>query len=119
MSIRTQTLFQEKQARFNGQGSEDFREVFLYALNATLLDLSLRIVGMSYTAADDIQTDLDLDAEYRNAISAGLDLYIQRHGQWAIDTKDDLDLAYIRERGILKAQVEVDEEVRWGWGGEE
>lgn len=119
MSIRTQTLFSEKESRFNGQGSEDFREVFLEALNATLLDLSLRVVGMSYTAIEDLEDDIDEDAEYRNAISAGLDWYIQKHGQWAIDSKLDLDLAYRRERSALQAQAAIDAEVRWGWGGEE
>ena len=119
MSIRTQTLFQEKQARFNGQGSDDFREVFLWALHSTLIDMSHRIVGMTYASADDIQTDLDLDPEYRNAVSAGLDWYIQKHGQWAIDSKEDLQLAYIRERATLAAQAAIDADVRWGFGGEE
>jgi hypothetical protein len=117
--IRTQTLFREKQARFNGRGSEDFQEVFLEALNATLIDLSHRLVGMSYTAIEDLEDNIDEDAEYRNAISAGLDWYIQKHGQWAIDSKEDLDLAYRRERSTLQAQVAIDAEVRWGWGGEE
>lgn len=76
-TINTQQLFESKAMRFGtATTSTTFQRAFIEALFKTLIEFT-NFTGLAVESVQDVQTDIALDTKYYNAISTGLDFFLQ------------------------------------------
>lgn len=76
-NINTQQLYEAKALRFGtSTESRQFQLAFMESLHRTLIALA-NFTGMDVTLVASLETDVALDNKYYNAVSTGLDFYLQ------------------------------------------
>jgi len=101
-TINTQQLFEAKAVRFGTSAeSTSFQQAFLESLYRTLTEIQ-NFTGMAVTLVADVQTDVALDSKYYNAVSAGLDFYLQDTNLFTANPVEDAWQRFQRE--CAKAQ---------------
>ena len=81
--INTQEMFDAKVSAFGSTANSDnWNTAFWLALKATLAVIRVK-VGETVTTPTSLEDDVDLDEDYYTpVVSAGLDFYIDGHGDW-------------------------------------
>lgn len=101
-TINTQRLFEAKAVRFGTSvESLSFQQAFMESLYRTLTEIQ-NFTGMDVTLVEDLQTDVALDSQYYNAVSTGLDFYLQDTNLFTANPVEDAWQRFQRE--CAKAQ---------------
>jgi hypothetical protein len=101
-TINTQRLYEAKAVRFGtAVTSLTFQAAFLESLYRTLTELA-NSTGMTVALVEDVATDVALDSKYYNAVSTGLDFYLQDTNLFTANPVEDAWQRFQRE--CAKAQ---------------
>jgi hypothetical protein len=96
MSINTQRLLDAKAIKFGvSAAAETYQSVFLEAVYKTCADLQ-NLTGMTVEAPADTATDIDIDAKYYPAVSAGIDFYLQDSNMFTANPVPDAEDRFLR-----------------------
>jgi hypothetical protein len=96
-TINTQQLFEAKAVRFGTSAeSTSFQQAFMESLYRTLTEIQ-NFTGMAVTLVTDVQTDVALDTKYYNAVSSGLDFYLQDTNLFTANPVEDAWQRFQRE----------------------
>ena len=95
MSIRTQTLFDSKRAKFGADAATTkFLNVFMDALRSVKGDVEIQC-RLDFDVPDNLREDIDLDEKYYPMISLGIDFHICTHGEWLLDDSTVVERRYL------------------------
>lgn len=116
MSINTQRLLDSKAIRFSTSvNSDTFQKVFLEALYRTVSSIN-SFASMTVALPNSIEEDVALDEKYYNAVSCGLDFYMQDTNLFSANPQIDAEARFMR--ALREAQrmyyLGVDLHVRFG-----
>jgi ribulose 1,5-bisphosphate carboxylase large subunit-like protein len=102
MSINTQRLLDAKAMRFGtSAASTAFQEAFIEGLQRTLTDIQ-NFTGMTVTQVTSVSEDIDLDNAYYNAVSSGLDFYLQDTNLFTANPVADAENRFIRAMQVAQ-----------------
>lgn len=94
MSIRTQSLFDSKRAKFGAEAATTkFTNVFFDALRSVKGDMEIKCL-LDFDVPGNLRTNIELDEKYWSVVSLGLDYHICTHGEWLLDDPTTVDRRY-------------------------
>lgn len=118
MSINTQRLLDAKAVKFGvSASSETYQSVFLESVYKACADLQ-NFTGMTVEAPADTATDIDIDAKYYPAVSAGIDFYLQDSNMFTANPIPEAEARFERQMKIAQrlylSGSDVDLQARFG-----
>jgi len=110
--INTQTLYDVKVQLFGvGTSSDRFEVIFLAGLRYVLNLIRSKVQGVSVTTPTNLATDITLDEDVFYApVSSGLNSFINGHGAYTLDTKEDLRAIFMDDMRWAQQQFNRDTE---------
>jgi hypothetical protein len=97
MAINTQRLLDQKATKFGvSSSSEVYQSVFFESLYKTCADLQ-NYTGMTVDAPENAETDIDIDAKYYPALSAGIDFYMQDSNMFTANPIPEAESRFMRQ----------------------
>ncbi len=104
MALNTQDIFDAIATKYGATSeNESFILWFFMAMTRVMQDLASSRVGISITAPETLETNIDCDDDYFNVVVDGLNKYIQESGMWGND--DPMVLGGRYERSIKRAHT--------------